>query len=188
VRYAAITIEYLTSAPVMVASPAARCAWLMLQGYVALRETGGVIAGAATWGDLEWKMVMGRGGSRRALDEVISAGLARFDGPDLTVMGYDIEAEIAYDQKRGAASRGGKARAENFSRRNSLKTQGQALSGATGAAISDAGSDKVEQSKAKLSEAKQSLEQQREADPSDDWDGQDQLHDNHEGGANDLPF
>lgn len=73
----------LQSAKFMGAPPAARGHWIVLQAYCSVRENGGVIVGAKKCSSGELAVMMGRGGGRRAVEQLVKAGLVSWSGDDL---------------------------------------------------------------------------------------------------------
>jgi hypothetical protein len=50
-------VSTLDSEPFIDAHPVQRATWIMLQRYCAGQENGGVIPGAASWGDRKWQQL-----------------------------------------------------------------------------------------------------------------------------------
>ncbi|HVX95507.1 MAG TPA: hypothetical protein VHK47_11400 [Polyangia bacterium] len=102
--------------------PALRGFTLALHSYCAERETGGVIYGAAEFTGPMWRGLLGRGGNRSTIDAMEPAGLVRWRGGDLEIVGYDAEAEEKYRGKRDAGKAGGIASGES---RRETKEKGE---------------------------------------------------------------
>lgn len=90
--------------------PIRRATWLMLMRYCIGQENGGVIAGAASWGDTTWQQL-----ARVKLREVKSeCSLWSWDGGSLKVAFYPVEKEDEVRARREMArtngQRGGRPR------------------------------------------------------------------------------
>jgi hypothetical protein len=113
---------FLRVAPLLegswLALPAAlRGFWAQLQVYCSAQENGGRLAGARAWGSLQWRMVLGAGGSLKAVERLVDADLAAWEGGDLVVDGYDTEAEDGYRRKRTGGQVGGMVSAQRRAQR-----------------------------------------------------------------------
>lgn len=84
------------------ADDAALGAWLRLHSYCAGRLNDGRLAGAKAWSDDTTRRLCVV--KRRALDAVVAAGLAQWDGQDLVLKGYDHDGQRLWQAK----STGGK--------------------------------------------------------------------------------
>lgn len=103
---------YLRS-PDWLGLPAAlRGLWLALNSFCAERENHGRIEHAARWSDEQWVMLMGTGGSKAAVKDLVSVGLAEFDDDVLIVRSYHLESEAKYRARREAGSKGGRKTAK----------------------------------------------------------------------------
>lgn len=85
--------------------------WLRLQASAGRALNGGRWPAAQVWDDRRWMRTAGV--ARADLDRVIEAGLARWDGADLVLEGYDQAGEDLYRRQSaggrdGAAKRHGK--------------------------------------------------------------------------------
>lgn len=103
---------YIRGAQFLAKPAAIRGVWLALQAYVAEREAGGVVYGAASFTGATWAALTGKGGGRRMVDKMIAAELAFWDGANLVLCGYDLEGEQRYRDKIEAARNGGIASGE----------------------------------------------------------------------------
>jgi hypothetical protein len=104
--------DFLRSMEFLSKSPSVRGVWLAAQAYCSERETGGVIAGAKSFKSSVFRTLIGAGGNRRAIDDMVEAGLARWEGTDLHLAGYDLDGEAKYRSQRDAGRRGGIASGE----------------------------------------------------------------------------
>jgi hypothetical protein len=98
---------YIRGAQFLAKPAAIRGVWLALQAYVAEREAGGVVYGAASFTGATWSALTGKGGGRRMVDKMIAAELAFWDGANLVLCGYDLDGEQRYRDKIEAGRRGG---------------------------------------------------------------------------------
>jgi hypothetical protein len=150
VKRAYLTTDAHRSMAYLALSLAARGLHAALQVYCAERETGGMLAGAATYTAQQWFAAGGKGANRRAIDELVRLGLARWEGADLKVAHYDADSEQLYRSKREAARKGGEAP------REPRGGKPQPLSGAEpSSAPSSASSIPAEESRAEASRAGQ---------------------------------
>jgi hypothetical protein len=90
----------------LLTSAAARGYWIALIGFCARAENGGRIAGAATWSEAQWAIVLGSGGSRAAVDQLVAESLCEWSGDTLVVGGYPADAERGYRAKRSGGRKG----------------------------------------------------------------------------------
>ncbi|MCZ6870523.1 MAG: hypothetical protein O7G84_13560 [Gammaproteobacteria bacterium] len=116
-RYAAVHGTWLGSDPAALdATDAALGAWLRLQVLASEMELGeggedlgeGRIPSCAEWSDRAWLRAVGT--DRAAVDTVVAAKLARWDGNDLLVGGYDRKGQAAIEAKREGGKKGGRPR------------------------------------------------------------------------------
>jgi len=107
-NYLNLRIETLSSEAFLGTEPTNRATWLCLLRYCAQHETGGVISGAADWGNRKWMQLCG------VTEEEVSAecDLWRWDGEDLCVCFYPIEQEAELQAKREAGKKYGKSSAK----------------------------------------------------------------------------
>lgn len=91
-------------AEVVAAEPIARATWMMVNAYCSSQENGGRIVGARSWKDRRWQQACAV-----TLQEVEdSAPLLTWDGDDLLVSHYDLDAEANVRKNRKLGRRGGK--------------------------------------------------------------------------------
>jgi hypothetical protein len=81
--------------------------WLRLNGVAARQMLGGRFAGAAPWDDRRWSRTAGV--YRADVAAVVAAQLARWDGEDLVLEGYDQAGEDLY-RKQSAGGAAGAAK------------------------------------------------------------------------------
>jgi len=93
------------SAKYLLRPPQVRGWHLALLAFCTAEENGGVIAGAASWTPDQWLFVLGQGGTRSAVDDVVSSELSEWIGDDLIVTGYSTDLEHAYQQSRIAGKK-----------------------------------------------------------------------------------
>jgi hypothetical protein len=98
------------SAKYLLRPPQVRGWHLALLAFCTAEENGGVIAGAASWMPDQWLFVLGNGGNRSAVDDVVSSGLSEWIGDDLLVTGYSTDLERAYQQSRIAGKKSAELR------------------------------------------------------------------------------
>lgn len=96
-----ITTDWITTTA-GAADDAALGAWVRLHAYCAPRLNGGRMVGAKAW--TKDTAVRVCGVTRRAIDSVVAAGIAEWDGEDLVLRGYDGAGEQLWQRK----SHGGK--------------------------------------------------------------------------------
>lgn len=92
------------------ADAAARGAWVSVAGYCADEENGGRIVAAKRWLERLWQHRVGC--TLPEIEHAIALELARWDGDDLIVEGYDLRGEQAYQDKRSQARTGGERSGE----------------------------------------------------------------------------
>jgi hypothetical protein len=90
----------------LLTSAASRGYWIALIGFCARAENGGRIAGAATWSEAQWMIVLGAGGSRAAVNQLVAESLCEWSGDALVVGGYPADAERGYRAKRSGGRKG----------------------------------------------------------------------------------
>lgn len=100
--------------------------WLQLQAYASAQENGGRIAGAKSWRSPQWLMTLGAGGKPATITALVSEGLARWDGDDLVIVGYDLDAQAGYQRRRESGRQGGQVSAQ---RRAQREAEGGAVPG-----------------------------------------------------------
>lgn len=96
----------------LLTSAASRGYWATLIGFCARAENGGRIAGAFTWSEAQWTIVLGSGGSRAAVDVLVAELLCEWSGDALVVGGYPTDPERVYQAQRAAGERRAAQRAE----------------------------------------------------------------------------
>lgn len=148
-----VSIGFLTK-EATTASDQALGAWLRLCAYSAPRLLGGRLAGAQGWDAATWARVAGT--TRRTADGLIAAGLARWDGKDLVLHGYDLHGEVVWQKK----SQGGRA---GNDRRWSATTQKQSP---TGTPVSESSSDSDDNSDRSPNRRSVALRSESDASPS----------------------
>ncbi len=94
--------------------------WVRLCAYCAPRLLGGRLKGAQAWADGVCMRALGM--TRSALDEVVAAELAWWDGADLILGGYDLAGERIWKKKSKGGQLGGKNSAAAYSSRVSSAT------------------------------------------------------------------
>lgn len=103
-NYLNIHTDILRGSEFIGADPVERATWLALLGWCATQENGGVIEGCKNWKDRQWQQLAGV----TAEEVKIESELYGFDGDDLEVYFYPIEAEAAVKAKREAGRKGGR--------------------------------------------------------------------------------
>jgi hypothetical protein len=108
------------------ASANAQAVWLILIAYCCERENGGVIEGAASWGNDEWRKEIGF--SKR--DILISYPLVNItdgdsSGEDAIVWKYPIQKQREIERKREGGKKGG-SRKQKLTQPDLLKTEASA--------------------------------------------------------------
>jgi hypothetical protein len=101
----------LRSASFLATSASARGHWIALQAYCSERENSGILKGAKAFSPTEWTMTLGRGGGLGAVDRLVTAGLAMWEGNDLHLTGYDLASERRYQERRAHAAESGRVKA-----------------------------------------------------------------------------
>jgi hypothetical protein len=98
-QYTKVQLNWVRSEIFTSAEPAARGVWLSLIAYCADQENGGRIAACQGWTDRRW--MAAAAASSAEVAQVVQAGLARWDGEDLEVRGYDTVGEKAFQAASG---------------------------------------------------------------------------------------
>ncbi len=86
------------------AEPVERATWLSLLGYCADQENGGVIRDCREWADRQWQQTCGV--MRQEVN--LTSFLYQWNGNDMVVKYYPVDAEVALAAKRAGGHRGGK--------------------------------------------------------------------------------
>jgi hypothetical protein len=98
-KYTAVHRAFMLGDPMVDAPIAAQGAWLRLQSYAASDGVESpVIVGAAGWTDRRWVSLVQL--ERVDVDQAVAAGLARWSGGDLEVIGFDAPGLRAVATKR----------------------------------------------------------------------------------------
>jgi hypothetical protein len=97
-----VSTSLLATPQWLLTSAASRGHWIALLGFCARAENGGRVTGAATWSEAQWAMVLGSGGSRAAVDQLVAESLCEWSGDALIVGGYPADAERGYRAQRAA--------------------------------------------------------------------------------------
>jgi hypothetical protein len=106
VEYAKVQNATLGSPAFLVATASCLGAWVRLNAYCAAQESGGVIPGSRPWTDRLW---LGAANvDTQEVAAVVEANLARWDGDDLVLHGYDHTGESALRTKRAQGPHGQK--------------------------------------------------------------------------------
>jgi hypothetical protein len=105
-----INVEFIVTEAAKAEFSALGC-WLRLTAHCAARILGGRLKDAQAWNDGTcYRMV---GVSRAALDELVTADLAGWDGGDLVLDGYDLEGERIWKRMSKGGKDGNKKRWSN---------------------------------------------------------------------------
>jgi hypothetical protein len=104
--------DFARSLEFMELPPALRGFAFACHTFCAERETLGLIRNAGTFTGAMWRGLLGRGGNRKTVDALEGAGLVRWRGLDLEIVGYDVDAEQTYRAKRESGRKGGVASGE----------------------------------------------------------------------------
>lgn len=103
-NYLNIHTDILRGVEFIGAEPVERATWIALLGWCATQENGGVIEGCKDWRDRQWQQLAGV-----TKDEVETISkLYGFDGENLVVNFYPVEAESAVKAKRESGKKGGR--------------------------------------------------------------------------------
>lgn len=86
------------------ASDAALGAWVRLCSTSAIPLLGGRFEGAKAMRDLDWMRLAQV--TRKAVQAVVAAGLAKWDGDDLVLIGYDLHGETIWRRKSDGGAKG----------------------------------------------------------------------------------
>lgn len=93
-EYAKLQGTFLRSVAFKDADMAARGAWVTLAGHCADQENGGRIVACQAWNDRQW---LSRTDCMRGdVEHAVRSELARWDGADLVLVGYDVQSEAAF--------------------------------------------------------------------------------------------
>lgn len=105
-KFVGVHRAFLRGEPAVRAPAAALGHWLRVVSYASEVENGGLIRGAAAFDDRTWLVLTMV--TRVEVDEIVTAGLAAWEGTDLRVLGYDIdgEAKVKACRTNGAKSLG----------------------------------------------------------------------------------
>ncbi len=90
-KYAAVFIQFMRAAPAALAPAVAVGAWTRLYVHAAIIEMQGRIPKCAAYTDREWMVTAAVTAAEVA--DALAAGLVRWEGDDLLVLGYDLEGE-----------------------------------------------------------------------------------------------
>ncbi len=103
-NYLNIHTDTLRGVDVIGAEPDERATWLMLLGWCATQENGGVIEDCESWRDRQWQQICG------VTEEEVKtiSKLYGFKDGNLVVNHYPIDAENAVKAKRESGKRGGR--------------------------------------------------------------------------------
>jgi hypothetical protein len=115
-RYAAVHIAILRQPPALLADDSVIGAWVRLIAYASEHELGDFdaagefiearIEGARAWTDRQWGAAINT--DLEGVESTIKAGMARWDGQDLLVFGYNLASQKSYDASRTNGKKGGR--------------------------------------------------------------------------------
>ncbi len=105
-RFAAVYLDFMTRREFVRASHVARSSWLQVYGYACALEKRGRIHACAGFADREW--LRHASVTCDEVQAVVDAGLARWDGDDLIVEGYDLKGEKTVKIIRANGGKGGR--------------------------------------------------------------------------------
>lgn len=103
-EYINIPLYVIRSNEYIGADPTQRATWLSLVAWSCDQENMGRIAGARTWGDRRWMQSCGV----MASEVAESCGLYRWDGDDLVISFYPVDAQREIERKREIARANGR--------------------------------------------------------------------------------
>ena len=88
------------------ASDVAIASWLKLATHAAIAENGGRFIGAVSWDDRAWTIMASV--TLTGVEAAVAAGICRWDGTVLEVLGYETKAEAIVQQRRAHGKNGGR--------------------------------------------------------------------------------
>ncbi len=99
-EYTKVQQSFTRAALMRGADPASRGVWLSLNCYCADQENGGTIRACRAWTERQWSAVADA--TKAEVEAAIAQGMARWEGDDLEVNGYDKVGEAHYQVEREA--------------------------------------------------------------------------------------
>lgn len=101
-----VATELLASEEFRRLPAAAGFTWLRLMNLCAARRGGGRLVGLAAWTRSDYQHGLGADSSAKHVAELVDRGIAAWDGADLVLRDYPIEAEARAEAKRSAGAAG----------------------------------------------------------------------------------
>lgn len=140
-NYLSLPINVLLSPGHLQVPKALRATWHTLLAQCAFHESGGVLIDAKNWGKREWDRCAAT--NFREISELISVGLARWEGSDLLISHYPEGQEHVQKSRRTSGEVGGRVSGEVRRRKSQENSGSTASTGASDGASAGASNGRV---------------------------------------------